>query len=49
MRNGLVAPYIIVHQHAPEEDVVAIIRILDGRRRITRRMLGPETTFRAPR
>jgi len=49
MRIGLVAPYIIVHQHAPEEDVVAIIRILDGRRRITRRMLGPETTFRAPR
>jgi toxin ParE1/3/4 len=44
IRIGVVSPYVVVYRHIPDDDVVAIIRILHGRRRITRRMLNPSTT-----
>lgn len=39
IRIGLVSPYVVVYRHIPDDDLVAIVRILHGRRRITRRSL----------
>jgi toxin ParE1/3/4 len=44
IRIGVVLPYVVVYRYVPDDDLVAIIRILHGRRRITRRMLNPSTT-----
>ncbi len=44
IRIGLVSPYMVVYRHAPGDDLVAVIRILHGRRRITRRRLTQPTT-----
>ena len=44
VRIGLVSPYVVFYRHAPDDDVVAVIRILHGRRRVTRRMLNQPTT-----
>ncbi len=33
---GVVHPYLVVHRYNPSEPVVTIIRVLHGRRRITR-------------
>ena len=40
VRIGLASPYVVFFRHAPDGDVVAVIRILHGRRRVTRRMLN---------
>ena len=44
IRVGLVSPYVVVYRHVPDDDLVAIIRIVHGRRRITRRTLTQPTT-----
>ncbi len=44
IRIGLVSPYVVVYRHAPGDDLVAVIRILHGRRRITRRTLTQPKT-----
>ncbi len=44
IRIGLVSPYVVVYRHVPDDDLVAVIRIIHGRRRITRRTLKPPTT-----
>jgi toxin ParE1/3/4 len=44
IRIGLVSPYVVVFRHVPDDDLVAVIRILHGRRRITRRTLTQPTT-----
>ncbi len=44
IRIGVVSPYVIVYRYIPDDDLVAVIRILHGRRRITRRMLTSSTT-----
>ncbi len=41
IRIGLVSPYVVIYRHIPDDDRVAIIRIVHGRRRITRRLLNP--------
>lgn len=40
IRIGLVSPYVVVYRHVPGDDFVAIVRIVHGRRRITRRLLA---------
>jgi len=44
VRIGLVSPYVVVYRHVPDDDLVAVIRIVHGRRRITRRMLTQPPT-----
>ncbi len=44
VRIGLVSPYVVVYRHVPDDDLVAVIRIIHRRRRITRRMLAQPTT-----
>lgn len=44
IRIGLVSPYVVVYRHVPDDDFIAVIRILHGRRRITRRTLTQPTT-----
>jgi toxin ParE1/3/4 len=39
-RISVVLPYVVIYEHMEAEDVVMILRILHGRRRITRRLLG---------
>ena len=41
MRIGVVFPYVVLYEYADTDDVVTIMRIVDGRRKITRRLLGP--------
>ena len=40
VRIGIVLPYNVIHEYIDTDDVVMILRILHGRRRITRRMLN---------
>jgi len=40
VRVGLVSPYVLVYRHVPNDDLVLIVRIVHGRRRITLRMLS---------
>lgn len=44
IRIGVVLPYVVVYRYVPDDDVVAVIRILHGRRRITRRILNASST-----
>lgn len=39
VRIGIVAPFVVIYRHVADDDVVAIIRIVHGSRRITRRLL----------
>ncbi len=39
VRIGIVSPYNIIHEYIEADGVVTVMRILHGRRRITRRML----------
>ena len=39
MRIGLVLPYVVIYRHDRAGDVVAVIRVLHGSRKVTRRML----------
>ena len=45
VRIGVVPPYIVIYRYGSNDDLVAILRIVHGRRRITRRLL---TTTAAP-
>lgn len=42
IRVGVVYPYLVIHRHVPgeDDDVVGIVRILHGRRRITRKLVN---------
>jgi toxin ParE1/3/4 len=39
IRIGIVSPYIIIYRYAGDTDTVIVLRIVHGRRRITRAML----------
>jgi toxin ParE1/3/4 len=39
VRIGIVAPYVVIYRHVADDDVVAIIRVVHGSRRITRKLL----------
>jgi toxin ParE1/3/4 len=39
IRAGVVHPYLVIYRHARGEDRVSIIRVLDGRRKITRKLV----------
>jgi toxin ParE1/3/4 len=39
VRIGIVPPYIVIYDHEPAADLVIILRIVDGRRRITGNLL----------
>ena len=39
VRMGVVYPYVIFYEYSAAEDVVTIMRLLHGRRRITRKMM----------
>ena len=45
VRIGIISPYNIVHEYIA--DVVTVMRLLHGRRRITRRMLAPGKSLSA--
>jgi toxin ParE1/3/4 len=40
IRIGLAPPYVVIYRHVEGEDAVSIIRVLHGRRRLTRKLLG---------
>ena len=40
VRIGIVSPYNVIHEYISADDVVTVMRLLHGRRRITRRMLN---------
>jgi toxin ParE1/3/4 len=40
VRIGIVSPYNVIHEYVAADDVVTVMRLLHGRRRITRRMLN---------
>jgi toxin ParE1/3/4 len=40
VRIGVVSPYTIIHEYIEADDVVTIMRIVHGRREITRRILN---------
>jgi toxin ParE1/3/4 len=39
IRVGVVYPYLVIYRHARGEDTASIIRVVDGRRKITRKLL----------
>ena len=39
IRIGIVAPFIVIYQYAEDIDTVTVLRVVDGRRRISGRML----------
>jgi toxin ParE1/3/4 len=39
IRIGLVLPYVVFYRHVEGDDTVSIIRIVHGRRRLTRKLL----------
>ncbi len=43
VRIGIVSPYNLIHETIEADDAVTIMRIVHGRRRITRRMLNRPT------
>jgi toxin ParE1/3/4 len=45
VRIGMVSPYVVIHESMKTRDTVTIMRILHGRRRITRRLLARPTEF----
>ncbi len=38
-RIGISHPYIIVYDYVPDQDVVVVLRVLHGHRKITKRLL----------
>jgi len=38
-RIAVLSPYLVIYDHLSDEDTVNIVRILDGRRNITRRLI----------
>jgi len=39
IRIGLVPPYVVIYRHVEGDDTVSVIRIVHGRRRLTRKLL----------
>lgn len=39
IRAGVVHPYLVIYRYVPGDDTVSIVRILHGRRNVTRRLL----------
>ena len=39
VRVGIISPYVVVHEYFEADDTVVILRIVHGRRKLTRRML----------
>jgi toxin ParE1/3/4 len=35
IRIGIVSPYIIIYRHTEDDDTVTVLRVVDGRRRIS--------------
>ena len=40
IRIGIVTPYIVIYRHDPSQRLVWILRIVHGKRRMTRRLLA---------
>jgi toxin ParE1/3/4 len=40
VRTGVVSPYNVIHEYIEADDVVTVMRVLHGRRHITRIMLN---------
>jgi plasmid stabilization system protein ParE len=40
IRVSIVAPYIIIYHYAEDADTVTVLRMVDGRRRISGKLLG---------
>jgi toxin ParE1/3/4 len=40
VRIGVVWPYVVAYRHVPNSDIVGIIRVVHGNRRITRKLLA---------
>lgn len=38
-RIAVMSPYLVIYDHLSDQDTVNIVRILDGRRNITRRLI----------
>jgi toxin ParE1/3/4 len=41
IRIGIVTPYIVIYRYDVSDDVVTVLRIVHGRRRITSQLLRP--------
>ncbi len=39
IRIGVVTPYLVIYRYAAENDTVTVLRLLDGRRRISGKLL----------
>ncbi len=39
IRVGIVSPFVVVYRYVPDEDMLTVLRIVDGRRRISGRLL----------
>ena len=39
IRIGVVSPYTVIYEHEPATDLVTVLRIVHGRRRITAKLL----------
>jgi toxin ParE1/3/4 len=39
IRIGIVSPYIVINQHRVDDNIVTILRVVHGRRRITGSLL----------
>lgn len=39
IRVGVIVPYLVIYRHAAGDDAVSILRVLHGRRKITRELL----------
>jgi toxin ParE1/3/4 len=40
IRIGIVPPYIVIYDHEPAADLITVLRIVHGRRRITGKLLA---------
>ncbi len=40
IRVGVVYPYLVVYRYRPQDDVVGVVRVLHGRRKITRALVN---------
>ncbi len=41
-RLGIVSPYVVLYTYMPADDTVSIVRVIHGRRRITRKLFREE-------
>ena len=39
VRVGVVSPYLVIYRHVKRDEIVSVIRIVHGRRRISRELL----------